>query len=54
MDTKGRRNSTITWSAEQQMYVTTDLLGLDMVRKKELSNLGIKTIDDLSLLGRLK
>ena len=45
MDTKGRRNSTITWSAEQQMYVTTDL-GLDTVRKQELSlsDLGIKTI----------
>lgn len=33
VDTKGRRNSTITWSAEQQMYVTTDLgLDLDTVR----------------------
>ena len=36
VDTKGRRNSTITWSAEQQMYVTTDLLGLDTVREQEL------------------
>ena len=34
MDTKGRRNSTITWSAEQQMYITTDLgLDLDTVRQ---------------------
>ena len=33
MDTRGRRNSTITWNAEQQMYVTTDLgLDLDTVR----------------------
>ena len=34
VDLRGRRNSTITWDAGQQMYVTTDM-GLDPYTVRE-------------------